>query len=164
MAGLGVDVGGVIIDRVHDGADTSFMGDNFLRTTAVPGVFEALSALVREQFGDAVFVVSKCGPRVQAKTLAWLDHHRFHVRTGVRDDHVRFCRRRADKAVIARALGLSHFVDDRLDVLEPMVGAVQHLYLFGPSEGDRRRSAARAQGIQVVDDWPELVDQVLAGR
>jgi len=31
---LGVDIGGVIIDRINDGTDTSFFGDNYLRTTA----------------------------------------------------------------------------------------------------------------------------------
>jgi hypothetical protein len=160
MSALGVDIGGVITDRVNDHTDTSFFGEDFLRTTAVPGAFAALATLVDEVFGDAVFVVSKCGPRVQQKSLAWLAHHRFYERTGVRADHVRFCRRRADKAAIAAELDLTHFVDDRLDVLEPMVGAVGHLYLFQPAERDRRRSE-RGGEIRVVDSWPEVVSNVL---
>ncbi len=160
MAALGVDIGGVITDRVNDHTDTSFFGENFLRTTAVPGVFAALATLVDEVFADSVFVVSKCGPAVQAKSLAWLAHHRFYERTGVRPDHVRFCRRRSDKAAIADELGLTHFVDDRLDVLEPMVGGVGHLYLFRPTDRDRRRSG-RYGGISVVDSWPEVVSDLL---
>ena len=34
---LGVDIGGVIIDRANDRTDTSFFGGNYLETTAVPG-------------------------------------------------------------------------------------------------------------------------------
>ena len=154
---LGVDIGGVIIDRVNDRTDTSFFGDDFLRTTAVPGAFTALATLVGQLSGDEVFVVSKCGPRVQEKSLAWLDRHRFYERTGVLRDHVRFCRRRCDKASIAADLGLTHFVDDRLDVLEPMVGRVGHLYLFAPGEADRRRRELHRPEILVVDGWTAVV-------
>ncbi|MBA3679436.1 hypothetical protein H0W80_04625, partial [Candidatus Saccharibacteria bacterium] len=49
---LGVDVGGVIIDRVNDNTDTSFFGDNYLSTTAVSDVFEALAELVQARFED----------------------------------------------------------------------------------------------------------------
>jgi len=160
-AALGVDIGGVIVDRVNDHTDTSFFGDNFLRTTAVPGVLTALATLVVEVFGDQAFVVSKCGPSVQEKSLAWLDHHRFYERTGVLRGHVRFCRRRADKASIAAELGLTHFVDDRLDVLEPMVGRVDRLYLLSPEEADRRRRELHRPEILVVDRWSEVVRDLL---
>ncbi|HJZ19149.1 MAG TPA: hypothetical protein VJ208_03525 [Candidatus Nanoarchaeia archaeon] len=37
---LGVDIGGVIIDRVrNDGTDTAFKSKRYLETTAIPGVF-----------------------------------------------------------------------------------------------------------------------------
>jgi hypothetical protein len=39
---IGIDIGGVIIDRTNDKADTSFFGPNYLATTAVPAVFNAL--------------------------------------------------------------------------------------------------------------------------
>lgn len=48
MDTLGVDIGGVIINRVNDDTDTSFFGDNYLATTATPGVFWALAQLVVE--------------------------------------------------------------------------------------------------------------------
>ena len=99
---LGVDVGGVIIDRVNDALDTSFFGDNYLQTPAVAGAFDALRSLNTGRFAGRVFLVSKCGPRVQAKTLAWLEHHGFHGQTAIPRDHVCFCRKRREKADICQ--------------------------------------------------------------
>jgi len=33
---LGVDIGGVIMDKANDSTDTSFFSENFLETTATP--------------------------------------------------------------------------------------------------------------------------------
>lgn len=44
------------------------------------------------------------------------------------------CLRRADKAAHCAELGITHFVDDRREVLKFLVGIVPHLYLFGPQD------------------------------
>src|SRR4051812_32492033 len=100
---LGVDVGGVIIDRVADGTDTSFFGANYLSTPAVEGAFEAIRELVTRF--ERAYVVSKCGANTERKTREWLAHHRFHEVTGIGPDDLRFCRQRKDKAPICAALG-----------------------------------------------------------
>lgn len=61
---LGVDIGGVIIDRINNGTDTSFFTENYLQTTAVPGVFDALQQLMNRKFGENIYLVSKCGKEV----------------------------------------------------------------------------------------------------
>jgi hypothetical protein len=132
---LGIDIGKVIINGpAHpEGGDTAFFtGDTarMLRTPPMPGSFEAIARLVT-LFGLRVWVVSKCGERVERRTLQWLEHHDFAGRTGIPPDHVRFCRRRADKAIHCAELGITHFVDDTLEVHEALRGLVPHLYLFG---------------------------------
>ncbi|MFC0532150.1 hypothetical protein [Phytohabitans kaempferiae] len=132
---LGIDIGRVIIDGTShpEGGDTAFFaGDTatMLRTPAVPGAFEAIARLVA-RFEGRAWLVSKCGERVQRRTLHWLDHHDFAGRTGIAPDRVRFCRRRPDKAIHCAELGITHFVDDKLDVHEALRGMVPHLYLFG---------------------------------
>lgn len=153
---LGVDIGGVIIDRVNDGTDTSFFTDNYLRTTAVPGVFDALRQLVEKRFGDKVFLVSKCGQRVQDKTLQWLDHHRFYDLTGIGRDRVHFCRERHEKAGICEKLGITHFVDDRLEVLGNLA-TVSTLYLFQPRPDEVRRFARFLNRVKQVNSWQEIL-------
>jgi hypothetical protein len=154
---IGVDIGRVIING--DGADTSFFGHNqieAMRTPAVPGSFEAVAELVR-RFEGRVWLVSKCGPRIQARSLAWLDHHGFWAATGVVRDNVRFCKERRDKAVHARRLALTHFVDDRSDVLVHLVGLVDRLYLFGPQ---RRRPAGSVRGMIAAPRWADVLDDL----
>jgi hypothetical protein len=134
---LGIDIGRVLIspDRA-DGGDTSFIGGSLEAALATPpyeGMFEALPALVRH-FQGRVWLVSKARSRVEHKTRCWLAHHRFFERTGIPSDHLRFCIERHQKAEHCRELGVSHFIDDRLDVLGHLEGVVQSRYLFGPQK------------------------------
>ncbi|GAA3345231.1 hypothetical protein GCM10020358_51500 [Amorphoplanes nipponensis] len=132
---LGVDIGRVIIggSTVPGGSDTQFFsGDTarMLATPAVPGAFDTLARLA-PRF-DQVWLISKCGERVQRHTRQWLDHHDFAARTGIPRDHLRFCLRRPDKAGHCAQLGITHFIDDKLDVHQALRGVVAHRYLFGP--------------------------------
>jgi 5'(3')-deoxyribonucleotidase len=148
MAHFWVDVGGVIIDRVNDKSDTSFFGDRYLETTAVPGAFEALAILAKR---FEIYLVSKCGPRTARRTLEWLAHHRFFERTGIPPENVRFCRERIDKASICKELGITHFVDDLPEVLG-YLKTVPHRYLFNSKEA--------MPGVVMVKSWEELMRQV----
>jgi len=132
---LGVDIGRVIIGGgvVPGSSDTQFFsGDTarMLATPAVPGALDALARLV-PRF-EQVWLVSKCGERVQRHTRQWLDHHGFAARTGIPRENIRFCRKRPDKAIHCAELGITHFVDDKLDVHQALRGVVAHRYLFGP--------------------------------
>ncbi|MFC0627756.1 hypothetical protein [Kribbella deserti] len=151
MNKLRIDIGRVIIDGSShpDGGDTAFFqGDRatLLRTPAVPGAFEAIARLTTLFKGQA-WLVSKAGPRVQQRTLQWLEHHDFYGRTGIPADHVRFCLRRADKAVHCAELGITHFIDDKPDVHEALAGIVAHRYLF-----DRRHHLPA--GVSRTPTWP----------
>ncbi len=145
---LGVDIGRVIIagpeHRHGAGAgagagareDTAFFDGSeqeMLATPAVDGVFEVLARLTG-RFEGRVWLVSKCSPQTGERSLRWLGHHGFWERTGVPRDAFRFCRQRHEKAPIAAELGLTHFVDDRVDVHRALRGVVPHRYLFGGHE------------------------------
>lgn len=157
---LGVDIGGVIIDRVNNGADTSFFSDNYLRTTAVPGVFDALRELVEKRFGDKVFLVSKCGRKVQEKTMHWLDHNGFYDSTGIKHGHIHFCRERHEKAGICQRLSVTHFVDDRLEVLSNLT-TVGTLYLFQSRPDEVQRFARFLGMVKQVNSWQEILREEL---
>jgi hypothetical protein len=79
----------------------------------------------------ASWLISKCGPRVQARTRLWLAHRRFFESTAIDAGHLLFCRSRPEKAPLAKGLGITCFVDDRTDVLAAMAGIVPHRILFG---------------------------------
>lgn len=151
---LGVDIGGVLIDKVADGTDTSFFSDRFIETPQVEGAFETLARLGRERFGDNIYVVSKCGPRIEAKSKLWLAHHRFHDITGVTPARLNFCRARRDKAPICARLQITHFIDDRLDVLAYLT-MVPHQFLFDP------RAGAAPPRVTIVRGWGEVARELL---
>jgi hypothetical protein len=159
---LGVDVGGVIIQPADDDADTSFFGDHYLRTPAVPGVFNGLAALVAARFGPAVHLVSKCGEQTEARTREWLAHHDFHRHTGIPPANVHFCRTRRGKAPIAAALRLTHFVDDKLEVLS-YLSSVPHRFLFRPRPAEVAAYAEHLSAVHQVASWPELVAALRPG-
>ncbi|MGH3381333.1 MAG: hypothetical protein ACRDP6_42040 [Actinoallomurus sp.] len=155
---LGVDFGRVI----HGGAaisgeeDTVFLdGDleDALRSPATAGMFEVLPGLVT-RFGGRVWVISKCGERIQGRTLQWLERHDFNDRTGIAPGNVRFCRKRADKAGHCAELAITHMVDDRLDVHHALRGLVPNLYLFGP------QPAPPPNWVRPVRTWAELAESI----
>src|SRR5262245_59446882 len=132
---LGIDIGRVLMCPADaDGRpDTSFLeadDGTAVEVPPAPAMFDIVPALVR-LFGGQVWLVSKAGSRIERLTRLWLAHHRFFERTGMRSDNVRFCRRREEKREHAIALGLTDFIDDRVDVLEHLRGVVPRLLLFG---------------------------------
>jgi hypothetical protein len=142
---LGVDIGRVIIHG--DGPDTSFIGgseEEAMRAPAMDGALASLTRL-RERFAGRVWLVSKCGPKVQERTRKWLDRTRFFQTTGIPYGQLRFCRDRKDKAPICAELGITLFVDDRLDVLDAMRDVVPHRFQFGASEAPI--------GVRPVPTW-----------
>ncbi len=157
---LGVDIGGVIIDRVNDKTDTSFFSDNFLQTKPVPGVFEALRALSEVKYTDQIFLVSKCGERIQKRTLAWLDHHDFYKITGIQPNQVHFCLERPEKAGICERLGITHFVDDRLEILSSMQ-SMKTRYLFQSRAEEIKKYVHFLDQVKQVSTWQEILENEL---
>src|SRR5258708_26759713 len=67
---LGIVDGSVIIEGDGPGSDTSFIGgsiEDALATPPIPGALDAIHSLVTH-FGGRVWLVSKCGARVEQKT------------------------------------------------------------------------------------------------
>ena len=138
---IGIDFGRVIQGGpgAPSGQDTDFLGLPPLQAILCPhneGALEIICDLASYAHlsGGDVWIISKCGTLVQAKTLAWLFANDFFKRTRINPANIRFCEKREDKAPIAAELGLTHFIDDRVGVLLPMAGIVKHRILYGPQE------------------------------
>lgn len=162
---LGIDIGNVIIGGAHVAGgvkrpDTDFLTGTFteaMDVPAVPGALETIRDLV-PLFSGRAWLISKCGFRIQSRTLEWLYQHKFYTATGVRRNHVMFCRRREDKRGICAEQGITHFVDDRVDVLKNLDEVVEHRYLFGSQSEDvfLTDDGARApewSGMTLTPNW-----------
>ncbi len=160
---LGVDIGGVIVDRVAPGCDTSFFGRRPLDTPVVDGAIEALGQLAREPFQWRVYLVSKARSTTSATTREWLEHIDFFGRTQIPRHNLHFVSDRADKAPICERFGVSHFVDDRLDVLDVLT-TVRFRYLFTGGLGANDPPESVPAGIEMVDNWVDLRRQITETR
>lgn len=144
----------MIINGDGGGGDTSFFAgtdEDAVRTPEMPGAFVTIAALTRA-FARRVWLVSKCGPKVQSRTRRWLRAHDFWGRTGVYETNLRFCLERRDKALHCKQNRITHFIDDRVDVLGHLAGVVEHRYLFGPQRAGTRVPA----GVVPVLTWADV--------
>jgi len=157
---IGIDIGRVIMTPVRGGkADTSFLSGSLeraMQTPPSPGAFEGVKTLAAAFRGKA-WLISKAGPNVQQKTKLWLRHWDFYAATGLAPEQVRFCLERPQKAAHCRQLKITHFIDDRLDVLEAMREDVPLLYLFGEQPSLEEIPSWTIH----VADWEQATNAVL---
>lgn len=161
---IGVDIGGVIIDQANDGTEKALSGPNYLNAEPVAGAFDAIREIGERRFGRGVVVVSKCGEEREQRIREWLKHHDFYRRTGVSPERVHFCRTRQEKAPIRARLQVTHFVDDRLEVLGYLAKVgVSDLFWFRPDEeGERQYGAVLHEaGLWRCErGWPDVLDRL----
>jgi hypothetical protein len=155
---LGIDIGRVIISGDHGSGkgDTSFFSGNdaaLFATPMVPGAFTAIATLV-EHFEGRASLVSKCGPNVAGRSIRWLTHHDFWNVTGISCESVRFCKERREKAGICKQLAVTHFIDDKVDVIASLDGIVENRFLFGPQR------ALAPTGALHTPTWADVVDAI----
>jgi hypothetical protein len=158
---LGVDIGGVICAGDTDGQPSFFSG-RWSEVEPVSGAFEAVTILngSGSRFFENVHLVSKCGEKIEKKTREWLALRDFVATTGVPAERLHFCRDRQGKAEIAKSLGITHFIDDRLEVLS-YLATVPHLYLFRGREDEIAKWVGKWKdgmlGIHQVDNWKQVL-------
>ncbi len=156
---LGIDLGGVVIDKVARDVDTSFFGSRPMDTPVVEGSLSALERLTAGVFEHRVHIVSKAGQRVADLSRRWLHHIGFFEATGISEANLWFVEKRPEKAGICDHLDVTHFVDDRLDVLDPMT-SVAHRILFSGGAGGVELADGVPDGIIHCRSWLDVEDAV----
>ncbi len=158
---LGIDIGNVIIDhRLSDPSDKTLHEERYSTIPASEGVFEAIKKL-NTYFNGQVYLISKCTPWAQEKILAWLSDNDFYNKTGVDSKNIHFVRERNEKDTICRKLGITYFIDDRLEVLSHMIKSTPNLFLFQPDKAEIKEFKRFLPNVTVVADWKETLGKIV---
>ncbi len=172
---VGIDNGNVLCE-----SDTDYIRKGDLSAAReIPGGFDTLTRLVQVNGADNIWIVSKCGQKVQDLSWQWFKQHKLFERTGLTPtrynlppdyltmdpEHLHwlltshrtvFCQDRIDKAFIAESLGLEAFVDDRLQILGSLPPYVKIRILFRPKPQEvKRHQHLLDDRIHIVHSWTE---------
>ncbi|MCC2631934.1 MAG: hypothetical protein K0S20_633 [Patescibacteria group bacterium] len=158
---IGIDCGGVLLanyDR-QTGRNIPF-NESFFEYPEIDGAVESVKRLV-DIFGqENVFLVSMVSEERRPGLLEWLKGIGLIGEDSFTESNLYFCRRNADKAGICSKLGITHFVDNRLEVLRHL-SHVPHLYLLQPSQHEMDTFTASVPQIEfVAETWSELLENI----
>ncbi|MEI6238272.1 MAG: hypothetical protein WCP15_01910 [bacterium] len=157
---LGIDIGNVIINhRLSDPEDKTLHEERYSTIPATDGAYESIKVL-NDYFNGEVYLISKCTEWAQEKILKWLLDNNFYTKTGVKPENVYFVRERHEKDDICRKLGITHFVDDRLEVLSHMIESTPNLFLFQPDKDEINEFEQFLAKVTVVNGWNEVVKNI----
>ena len=158
---LGVDIGNVIINhRLAKTDDETFYEEQYSTIPSTEGVFESLKKL-NEFFNGEVYLISKCTEWAEEKILAWFVDNDFYTQTGIKSENVYFVRKRDEKDLLCQKLEITHFIDDRLEVLSYMVESTPNLYLFQPDETELKEFEKYLPKVTVVNGWDEILEIII---
>ena len=158
---LGVDIGNVIINnRLNDPEVNKVTEAVYAAFPPSDDVSDALKTL-NEYFEGKVYLVSKCNEWAQVQILLWLKTQDLYTKTGIKEENVHFVRQRHEKDTVCRKLGITHFIDDRLEVLSHMIESTPNLFLFQPDEVEVKEFEKFLPKVTVVNSWEEVVNRII---
>ena len=151
MKNIGIDLGGTIFSKTNE--DTKEQ-----EIYIFPNSFKILSKIV-EKF-DNVYIISRVNSQQRERSLAWLNSSEFFKKTGISPNNLFYCFDRRDKAIFGKALELTHFIDDRPEVLIHLNENIFKI-LFAPKlKNFDDSNLFNLTNYKVVNSWMEI-DEVL---
>lgn len=155
---IAIDIGGVMTANLHERYDNKT--DSYLIAEPFAGCMETITALARRFGPKNLFVVSRAvgRQRVVANHELLVSWH-FCERTGIPPQNIIiYDGERAEKARIAVRLGITHMVDDRVEVLCQMPEGVQ-LIGFNLDMAEAMKFMPKLpahRDVRRVKNWDEL--------
>ncbi len=153
IPGIGIDIGGVLTKLERNNHGVAFRTDDYLEKPFLPQAIEKIAELV-ELFGpERSVLVSFCGKKTQDKTLEWLLYQNFSGKTKMPKENFRFVNRREKKAEVAIKTSLTHFIDDRTEILGYLTMVPNRYWFLG---GVDEKPTTGPDGIILINQWSDL--------
>jgi len=150
---VGMDIGGVIRSKYSESKPVK----EYLATSPLKNAIEVIKNIIELCGAENTFIISKCPMYAEKVIMTWLDDQNVFTDIGFIRSNVHFCRERTDKAKIAKQLGLTYFIDDRVEVLDAMRDIVSYRILF-TGGGNHEKSDDKT--IISIDSWDSIQDNI----
>lgn len=152
---LGIDLGDTIFDR------------SVSPTQPFQDALRVIKRLTEERFtAQHVHIVSKVNAEQMLRAEARLAEYGFFEATGIPEENLHFCAERSEKAPICERLGITHFIDDRVEVIYHLLNIVPHCYLFRGNtkrklDTDELEFEHVTRETRVVNSWLDIEELLL---
>ena len=157
---IGIDCGGVLLANYNRSDGTSVPSKHsFLEFPTLRGAQDAVIKLV-EIFGqENVHVVSQVSKRLESELAQWI-YVNFVDPSVLLEKNIHFCEEPSGKAPICSSLGLTHFVDNRMEILS-FLSDIPNLFLLQPSQYELDGIQGEKPHVTyVAEDWPTLLTEI----
>lgn len=104
---VGFDIGGTITQATF--------GSNVKEPW--PESFRVIKRILLE-ISPLAYIVSRVNEEQKTRAINWLYDNDVYAKTGLLKDNVFWCKERHEKGPIVQTLGITHFIDDRPEVMK----------------------------------------------
>jgi hypothetical protein len=162
---LAVDLGNVIIDHVGFGTTDEYVNNgDYNQIPALNDAVSSLQKLNSEVFKNDVYVVYNATNVADSKIMTWLTHNNFFEMTGIDPTKIIRSESGRNKRPFCVKNKITHFIDDRLEVLTGLVGTVPNLYLLGGQPKEIELFKESLKNVYVAPDWKHILNLLINQR
>jgi hypothetical protein len=122
----------------------------------LPDAFRVIRRLIDERFGERLHIVSRVDEQQEIRARAFVTGHEFQSALGIPLTRVHFCRERHEKGPICERLRITHFIDDRPEVMVYMPTSVIRKVLFDPDQADLDTCASLLGDFNIARSWLDV--------
>ena len=149
---LAIDLSGCLVKK------SNFTNTLYAHTKPIEDAFETIK-LCQDWFDDIYIVVKTASDNV-TKMVEWLDKQNFWLFSGVTSLHCVFCISPEAKAEICKLLGVTHMIDDTIDILNK-AKTVKYRYLFENSNFKTSLIGDEKNYIISTSSWPDTFEKII---
>lgn len=151
---IGLDLNGVLANN-----KTSYIKTrNYSIFSVMEDAVNVVKTIIKRYGKENVYIIS----RVQSHQLSfitgiWMETHNFLQKTNMSLDNVKICTRLKNKSRIAEELNITHFIDDRPEVLNYFSKNII-LIAYRPKKSELKKYPDVASRAIIVNSWKEIAN------
>lgn len=149
---IGIDINGVLSNNKVP----HYTVGNCSVFSVMKDAIRVVKKIVETYGAENIYIISRVRTHhLSMVTGIWLEHHDILKKTNILLDNIYICYQLKDKAKLAAKLKLTHFIDDRLEVLDYFPEKI-NLIAFQPTKNAIKKYPDVAARSAIVNSWKEV--------